>query len=97
MERSLIAQMKKGERNKFQGFVENIRNKRTMAFLVLRDYTGRVQLTVEKEKYPEIAAAVDKLTVESVITVEGMVVANDFVKMGGVEMLPDTMTIESIA
>lgn len=97
MERSLIAQMKKGERNKFQGFVENIRNKRTMAFLVLRDYTGRVQLTIEKEKYPEIAAAVDKLTVESVITVEGMVVANDFVKMGGVEMLPDTMTIESIA
>ncbi len=97
MERSLIAQMKKGERNKFQGFVENIRNKRTMAFLVLRDYTGRVQLTVEKEKYPEIAAAVDKLTVESVITAEGMVVANDFVKMGGVEMLPDTMTIESIA
>ena len=97
MERSLIAQMKKGERNKFQGFVENIRNKRTMAFLVLRDYTGRVQLTVEKEKYPEIAAAVDKLTVESVITAEGMVVANDFVKMGGVEMLPDAMTIESIA
>lgn len=97
MERSLIAQMKKGERNKFQGFVENIRNKRTMAFLVLRDYTGRVQLTIEKEKYPEIAAAVDKLTVESVITVEGMVVANDFVKMGGVEMLPDAMTIESIA
>lgn len=54
MERSLIAHLKLGERNKVQGFVENIRNKRTMAFLVLRDYTGRVQLTIEKEKYPEI-------------------------------------------
>ena len=47
MERSLIAHLKLGERNKVQGFVENIRNKRTMAFLVLRDYTGRVQLTIE--------------------------------------------------
>lgn len=97
MERSLIANLKIGEVNKVQGFVENIRNKRTMAFLVLRDYTGRIQLTVEKEKYPEVAAIVDQLTVESVITAEGMVVENSYVKMGGVEMLPETMRIESIA
>lgn len=93
----MIANLKIGEVNKVQGFVENIRNKRTMAFLVLRDYTGRIQLTVEKEKYPEVAAIVDQLTVESVITAEGMVVENSYVKMGGVEMLPETMRIESIA
>ena len=97
MERSLIANLKIGEVNKVQGFVENIRNKRTMAFLVLRDYSGRIQLTVEKEKYPEVAAIVDQLTVESVITAEGGVVENSYVKMGGVEMLPETMKIESIA
>ena len=97
MERNLIANAVRGEVNKLQGYVENIRNKRTMAFLVLRDHSGRMQLTVEKEKYPEIAAAVDQLTVESVITVEGMVVENSFVKMGGVEMLPEKMHIESIA
>ena len=97
MERSLIANVKLGERNKLQGFVENLRNKRTMAFLVLRDYSGRIQLTIEKEKYPEIAALVDQLTVESVITVEGEVVENSYVKLGGKEMLPDTLKIESIA
>ena len=97
MERSLIANVKLGERNKLQGFVENIRNKRTMAFLVLRDYSGRIQLTVEKEKYPEIAALVDQLTVESVVTVEGEAVENSYVKLGGKEMLPDAMQIESIA
>ena len=68
MERTLIANARPDEKQKLQGFVENIRNKRTMAFLVLRDHTGRIQLTVEKEKYPEVAAQVDKLTVESVIT-----------------------------
>ena len=97
MERSLIAHLKIGEVNKIQGFVENIRNKRTMAFLVLRDYSGRVQLTVEKEKYPEVAAIVDQLTVESVITAVGPVVENSYVKMGGIEMLPESMQIESIA
>ncbi len=97
MLRSLIAEAPAGERVKLQGFVENIRNKRTMAFLVLRDTTGRIQLTVEKEKYPEVAAAVDQLTVESVITAEGTIVENSYVKLGGREMLPDMIRVESIA
>ena len=41
MERNLIAKVAVGEVNKIQGFVENLRNKRTMAFLVIRDHTGR--------------------------------------------------------
>ena len=97
MQRSLIAQAPAGERVRLQGFVENIRNKRTMAFLVLRDDTGRIQLTVEKEKLPEVAAAVDQLTVESVITAEGVIVENSYVKLGGREMLPDMIRVESIA
>lgn len=97
MERNLIAKVAVGENNKIQGFVENLRNKRTMAFLVIRDHTGRIQLTIEKEKNPELAALVDQLTVESVITAEGPVVENSFVKMGGIEMLPEKMEILSVA
>ena len=97
MQRSLIAEAPAGERVRLQGFVENIRNKRTMAFLVLRDSTGRIQLTVEKEKLPAVAAAVDQLTIESVITAEGTIVENDYVKLGGREMLPDMIRVESIA
>ena len=97
MNRSLITEAPAGERVRLQGFVENIRNKRTMAFLVLRDDTGRIQLTVEKEKLPEVAAEVDKLTVESVITAEGTIVENSYVKLGGREMLPDMIRVESIA
>ena len=96
MERNLIAKVAVGEVNKIQGFVENLRNKRTMAFLVIRDHTGRIQLTIEKEKHPELAALVDQLTVESVITAVGPVVENSFVKMGGMEMLPEEMEILSL-
>ena len=97
MERNLIAKVAVGEVNKIHGFVENLRNKRTMAFLVIRDHTGRIQLTIEKEKHPELAALVDQLTVESVITAVGPVVENSFVKMGGIEMLPEEMEILSVA
>ena len=97
MERNLIGQIKIGETNKIQGFVENLRNKRTMAFLVIRDYSGRIQLTIEKEKHPDLAALVDQLTVESVITAVGPVVENSCVKLGGVEMLPEEMEILSVA
>ncbi|MBE5813394.1 MAG: aspartate--tRNA(Asn) ligase [Clostridiales bacterium] len=92
-----ISQVKVGEINEIQGFVQNIRNKRTMAFLVLRDATGELQLTIEKEKSEEMAALVDQLTLESVITVKGMIVENSYVKLNGIEMLPDSMRIESLA
>ena len=96
MERTYIKDVAPG-RCKISGFVENFRNKRAMAFIVVKDITGKLQVTVEKEKNPEMAAELDKLTVHSVVTFEGEVVKNDYVKMGGIEMLPDTMKIESIA
>ncbi len=97
MERTYIKNVIPGEKNTIAGFVENIRNKRTMAFLVIRDVTGRLQVTVEKEKYPEVAAAVDRLTLQSVVTVTGVVMENDYVKLGGRELLAEEMQIQSIA
>ena len=80
-----------------QGFVENFRNKRTMAFIVVKDITGKLQITIEKEKHPEFTEMLDKLTIHSVVTFEGEVVASEYVKMGGKEMYPTFMRVESIA
>ena len=93
MERTYISKVTPGARCRIAGFVENLRNKRTMAFLVIKDITGKLQVTLEKEKFPELAAKVDQLTIHSVVSVEGEVVANEYVKMGGIEMLPDTLEI----
>ena len=40
---------------------------------------------------------IDQLTPDSVITVTGKVVENDYVKMGGIEMIPEAIEVESIA
>ena len=96
MERTYIKDITPGRR-RVQGFVENFRNKRTMAFIVVKDVTGKLQVTIEKEKHPEFSEMLDVLTPQSVVTFEGEVVANDYVKLGGIEMLPDLMKVESVA
>lgn len=59
MERTYIAQAltMAGQTVKVQGFVENNRNGKSMAFIVLKDITGKIQITVEKEKHPDLCPA----------------------------------------
>lgn len=97
LKRSYIAEVRVGEVNRIRGFVENLRNKRTMAFLVIRDVTGKIQVTIEKERHPEMADMLDRLTVESVVDITGTVVENSYVKLNGMELLPDSMAVDSYA
>ncbi|MBS7401557.1 MAG: aspartate--tRNA(Asn) ligase [Eubacteriales bacterium] len=97
MERTLIKDIQAGKQVKIAGFVENLRNKSAMQFIVLRDISGKVQITVEKAKLPEIAKIIDGVTVESVLTVTGLAVKNDYVKLGGLEIIPDRVTVDSVA
>ena len=39
-----------------KGFAENWRDGKSMAFLVLKDITGKVQVTIEKELHPDCQA-----------------------------------------
>ncbi|MBQ3494050.1 MAG: aspartate--tRNA(Asn) ligase, partial [Clostridia bacterium] len=97
MTRKLISEIKPDEVVKISGFVENCRNKRTMAFIIVRDISSKMQITVDKEANPHLAEVVDKITLDSVITVVGKVVENSYVKLNGMEILPDEITIESVA
>ncbi len=99
MERTYIGKIKENLEKEVQlsGFVDTFRNTSAMAFIVLKDITGKVQLTIEKEKHPELLDALNVLTQDSVITVTGVAHASEYVKMGGVEVFPDSITVHSIA
>ncbi|MBQ7362915.1 MAG: aspartate--tRNA(Asn) ligase [Clostridia bacterium] len=96
MERTLIKNITPGVR-RVRGFVENFRNKKNMAFIVVRDVTGKLQVTVIKEEHPEFSEMLDKLTINSVVSFVGEVVESEYVKLGGREMYPTEMVIESLA
>ena len=95
MKRSMIKDIKLNEINHVGGFVENIRNKKYMCFIVLRDVSGKLQLTIEKEKYPHLNEVLDKITVDTVIRASGLIVPSEYVKLNGMEMYPESIEIES--
>ncbi len=81
------------------GFAEKVRNLQWVQFIVLRNEGQRIQVTIEKsdEKNKEMVAIVDKLTNESTITVTGTIKENEKVKMGGMELIPDSIEVTSIS
>ena len=97
MKRTAISDIKPGKKCRIQGFVENIRNKRTIAFIVVKDITGKIQITVDKQSSAALAQLAETLSLQSYVTVTGNAVANEYVKLSGMEIIPDEITVESAA
>ena len=79
------------------GFVENIRNIKWVQFLVLRDSTGKIQVTIEKsdENNAPMVELVNNLTVESTIKVTGILKKNENVRLRGMEFIPTKIEVTS--
>lgn len=99
MHRTYIADAIKssGQQVLVQGFVDNFRDSKSMAFIVLKDITGKIQITIEKESHPDLLDVLSQLTNDSVISVIGTVKQDDYVKLHGVEIEPVSIKVESIA
>lgn len=85
------------EEIEIQGYVDNIRNLQWVQFLILRDKTGKVQVTVEKseEKNRELVETINNLTLESTVKIIGKVVKNEKVKLNGMEIIPTSIIVTS--
>jgi nondiscriminating aspartyl-tRNA synthetase len=79
------------------GWVHEVRDLGGLAFLLIRDRTGIIQVTVPKKKVPEaVLAAVKAVSRESVVRVCGPVKAIDKAP-GGRELVPESIEIVSLA
>lgn len=79
-----------------EGFVHNIRDLQYVQFLIIRDTTSKVQVTIEKtELNRELTDIVSTLTVESTVKVSGKIVSNEKVKLNGIELIPSKIIITS--
>lgn len=97
MERTLIEELKLEEETKIAGFVENLRDTRYMVFVILRDISGKIQVSIDKAAQPELAEEAVKGIIGSVVEFTGKKVLNEHVKMGGAEFLPNSVNVLSIA
>jgi nondiscriminating aspartyl-tRNA synthetase len=97
--RVLIGQLgaRVGDQVRVCGWVQTLRLQRRMQFVVLGDETGAVQLTNRRDARPALDDQLDALTVGSAIALTGRVVDAPQVKLGGIEVLVDSIDSVSIA
>ena len=78
-------------------WIEKVRDQKSMQFVILKDRSGMLQMTIEKASKPEMAEIVAHLTQDCYIKVKGQIVANEYVKLGKKELIPDELEVLSKA
>ncbi|MBJ7000156.1 aspartate--tRNA(Asn) ligase [Streptomyces sp. CRPSP2-6A1] len=83
-----------GQTVSVSGWVNTLRLQSKMQFVVVRDHTGMVQVTHKRSgEGDEVEAALEGLTTESAVRITGRVVENPIVKLGGLELVPESVEI----
>ncbi|MBR3661019.1 MAG: aspartate--tRNA(Asn) ligase [Bacilli bacterium] len=81
-----------------QATIDNIRNLQWVQFVILKDSTGKVQMTIEKnDENKELVEIVNGLTIDSTLKVKGILKEAPKVKMGGMELIPEKIEITSLS
>ena len=87
-----------GKKVVISGFIDNIRDTKWVDFVILRDNTGMVQITVEKsnEDNKSMLDLLSTLPLESTVKVEAEVIENEKVRLNGYELIPSKIEVTSI-
>jgi aspartyl/asparaginyl-tRNA synthetase len=81
-----------------RGWAQAVRDQKRMQFVIVRDESGLAQAVLAKEEPPnELNEALSALTVESAVTVTGTVLADERVKLGGLELRLESLQVDSLA
>jgi nondiscriminating aspartyl-tRNA synthetase len=100
MARTLIADLggKVEEQVAIRGWAQAVRDQKRVQFVVVRDESGLAQAVLGKDDPPsELNEQISSLTVESAVTLTGKVVADERVKLGGLELQIDGLSVDSPA
>jgi aspartyl-tRNA synthetase len=98
--RTLIGELpaKISERVTVRGWVNALRDQKRMQFLILRDETGLAQAVLAKEEpASELNEQLSALTAESAVSVTGTVVADERVKLSGLELRIEELEVDALA
>ena len=97
MKRELINNIKENENARISGWAETIRDTKYMIFIVLKDASGKIQVSIDKEKNKDIVNALDGILQNSILEFTGIMKLSEYVKNGGKEFIPESVKILSKA
>lgn len=96
MKRVYINNLEENTETKISGMIEKVRDTKYMVFIVIKDRTGHIQVSIDKKEESLTSEAL-KLTTGSFASFEGKMVKSEYVKDGGKEFIPTKVEILSIA
>ena len=97
MERILIKNLKEDSLCTIKGMVAKVRDTKYMIFVMLKDRSGEIQVSIDKSTQNDIASIAINITTGSIVEFTGKMVLSEYVKNGGKEFLPEKLEILSLA
>ena len=97
MKRTLLNNLTPNEETKISGFIERIRDTKYMLFVIVKDRTGFIQVSLDKNTNADLIKKLENVIAGSVIEFTGKMVLSEYVKQGGREFLPTDLKILSNA
>ena len=97
MKRILINELVENEESKISGFASKIRDTKYMIFVILKDRTGSIQVSLDKGTQENLCKELEGVIAGSVIEFEGKMVLSEYVKQGGKEFIPSKVNVISSA
>ena len=97
MKRTLLKDLIPNEETKIAGFIERIRDTKYMLFVIVKDRTGFIQVSLDKNTNADLIKKLENIIAGSVIEFTGKMVLSEYVKQGGREFLPTDLKILSVA
>ncbi len=99
MERTLIKDLRSkiDQTVELKGWLQVLRDQKKIQFIILRDPTGAAQIAHWKPNNEALAEEIAKLGTESALTVTGKVIDNPVVKLNGLEIQLETLTVNNNA
>lgn len=97
MKRTLLKNLTPNEETKISGFIERIRDTKYMLFVIVKDRTGFIQVSLDKNTNADLIKKLENVIAGSVIEFTGKMVLSEYVKQGGREFLPTDLKVLSYA
>lgn len=99
MERTLIKDLRSkiDQTVELKGWLQTLRDQKKIQFLILRDPTGAAQVAHWKPNNEALAEEIAKLGTETALTITGKVIDNPVVKLNGLEIQLESLTVENNA
>ncbi len=97
MERTLIKNLEENKISEIRGMVSKVRDTKYMVFIMIKDASSFIQVSIDKNEQSELANEALKITTGSIVAFDGVMKYSEYVKNGGKEFIPTKINVISLA